>query len=43
MQTFESIEIPLNSKTMKKSRLTEVQVVQALQKHQSGVAIASQF
>ena len=30
MQTFESIEIPLNSKTMKKSRLTEAQVVQAL-------------
>jgi len=43
MQAIESIEIPLNSKTMKKSRLTEVQVVQALQKHQSGVAIASQF
>ena len=38
MQTFESREISLISKTMKKSRFTEVQVVQALQKHESGVA-----
>lgn len=38
MQTFESREIPLISKTMKKSRFTEVQVVQALQKHESGIA-----
>ena len=38
MQAFESREIPLISKTMKKLRFTEVQVVQALQKHESGVA-----
>ena len=38
MQTFESREIPLILKTMKKSRFTEVQVVQAFQKHKSGVA-----
>jgi len=33
-----SREIPLVLKTMKKSRFTEVQVVQALQMHESGVA-----
>jgi len=38
IQTFKSREIPLILKTMKKSRFTEVQVVQALQKHDSGVA-----
>lgn len=38
MQTFESREISLISKTIKKSRFTVVQVVQALQKHESSVA-----
>jgi len=38
MQAFERREIPLILKNMKKSRFTEVQVVQTLQKHESGVA-----
>ena len=38
MQSFESREISLISKTMKKARFTEAQVVQAPQKHESGLA-----